>query len=120
MANQGVIDAHLEELHERAVASFEKGNRMAACYLACLCGMWTHGLYQPYKNRFEQDDNLLYSWFRTGFDCSNQAKGMSDKIRMEQLKKEGKQDAKRLAAQLKIAEATSGEPKGSFFKIKLW
>jgi hypothetical protein len=63
--------AFLEYLKDRASSAQEAHHSVGACYMACLCGMWTHRLHRPDINPFEE--SLLYEWFNTGFDASKKA-----------------------------------------------
>lgn len=86
---QREIDNFLQSLHDQAVISFEKGNTLAAAYMATICGMWSNR-FGRVKNLFDndQDDNYLYKWFLNGHDDFSQAIQMSAEVRKKQLEKE--------------------------------
>jgi hypothetical protein len=83
---QTAVNEFLEDLTSRANATFEKGNRVGAAYLAEICGMWTNALNQPNKNPFQE--SWLYRWFGHGYEDFAVATRMSVQLTRKMLEKE--------------------------------
>lgn len=109
---QREIDKFLQSLHDQAVISLEKGNTLAAAYMATICGMWSNR-FGRVKNLFESDDNYLYKWFLNGHDDFSQAIQMSAEVRKKQLEKETADAEAR-------AKGEDPNEKKSKWSMKLW
>lgn len=94
--NQTTVHSFLEQFRQRADAAVESGNLVGACYLAFLCGAWTHTLrvQKEYPNPF---NNECGTWFICGFNASGDAVQMNERLRNIWKRKEEKEEEERLA-----------------------
>lgn len=89
-AQQQTVQRFLGQLEDTASASYDKGNKFAAFYLANICGMWAQIL--DHKGPRFPNNNELYDWYLAGIAASREAVQQHDKLREIWKKKEVAED----------------------------
>lgn len=114
--NQSVSD-FFNTLKDRAIQSYERGNKTGATYLANIAGMWSHVLHRPIElNIFEGLNADLYREFRQGYWTSEDAV----KMNAELSERYRKFEEERLKTPKKDTKKDVKKQTGSIWTRKLW